>query len=172
MKKAGLMVVAVVALLAMVMPASATGNLSIGYMSRQEVLMNFEKYRAAYQELEAIKAPLERELKEKQEEIRTLQRDLETGLMYTESRKQQLQDQIRQKMMELQQKAEENQRTLMEQEKAKIEPLMKLYEAAVAKVAAAHGYNAIMDLADPMLIWIDPTLDIGKEVIAEINGSR
>ena len=170
MRKAWLMVVVAMGLaLLMALPAGAAGNLNVGYMSRQEVLSGFTRLQTAYRELELVKAPLEQQLKEKQEEIRQLQRELETNLLLSESRKQQLQEQIRNKMLALQAQAEENQRALTTQERAKIEPLMKVLEEAVKKVATAHGYNVVEDLADPVVIWVDSSLDIGKEVLAEIN---
>lgn len=172
MKKSWLiMAVTMVLALVMVLPAAAaTGNLAVGFMSRQEVLTGFTRLQTAYRELEAIKAPLEQQLKEKQEEIMTLRRQLETdmGTMGT-IRRNELETQMRNKMLALQTQMEENQRALTTQEKARVEPLMKVLEEAVKKVAAAHGYNVIEDLGNPVTIWVDPALDIGKEVLAEIN---
>ena len=173
MKKTGLiMAVAMVLALAQVLPAvaSGTGNLAVGFMSRQEVLSGFTRLQVAYRELEAIKTPLEQQLKLQQEEIMVLRRQLETdmGTMST-VRRNELETQMRNKALALQAQMAANQDSLTAQEKAKVEPLMRVLEEAVKKVAAAHGYNVIEDLGNPVTIWVDPALDIGKEVLAEIN---
>ena len=166
------MAVTMVLALALVLPAAAsgTGNLSIGFMSRQEVLSGFTRLQVAYRELEAIKAPLEQQLKLQQEEIMVIRRQLESDMgTLSTVRRQDLETQMRNKALALQTRMAENQDSLTVQEKAKVEPLMRVLEEAVKKVAAAHGYNVIEDLGNPVTIWVDPSLDIGKEVLAEIN---
>lgn len=169
MKAWWMMAVAAVLTVLAAVPALASSNLVVGYMGTQEVLASYTAYQAAYRELEAVRGPLEQQLKEKQEEIRQLQRELETNLLLSESRKQQLQEQIRTKMVALQQQMEENQQALNTQEKAKVEPLMKALQEAIKKVAAARGYNVVQERGNPGLLWIDPALDITADVIAEVN---
>lgn len=169
MKQWGMGVAVALLLLGLTVPAGAASNLVVGYLNSQEVFKSFTKYQAAYASLEQVRQPLEQQLKEQEEAIRELQRQLETNLMISDTRKQQLQEEIRQKYLALQQKAQENQRNLTTNEKEKIEPLLKAYNEAVKKIAAARGYNVIQELNNPALVYVDASLDITKDVIAEVN---
>ena len=64
--------------------AIAEGNLKIGFIDSKEVLKKFKRYQKAYEELDKLRKPMQEELKEKELEIRKMQKDLEEDVLLSD----------------------------------------------------------------------------------------
>lgn len=153
---------------------SAHAQLKIGYINSQKILEVYKEAVDVRKQLAELNATWEREARDMQKQIQTLQEELESqSLLLSEQRKQE-------KVAEIQTLGQKYQLFLQEKwgqqgegVKKEVELLQPVYEkinAAIKKIGQAEGYQYIFDVvAGNILYASEDQPDLTKKLLAELN---
>jgi len=155
-----------VLLFAVVTQASA-GPVKVGYVNSVALMEQAPQADIAKQALEQEFAPREREIRDLQQAVQTLQNRLDKdGQSMSEAEHSKLRQQIDQKSLRIQQKQSDFQDDLNLKKNEALGQLQKTVLTAIKDVAKEHGYQMV--LSDGV-VYSAPTVDITKLVAERLK---
>jgi outer membrane protein len=134
----------------------------------QGAIISTKDGQKAAAELNAKTAPKKRELEQKQNEINTLQDQLNKGSnTLSDSAKNDLYKSIESKKKGLQREVEDAQADLEADQQKLLQQLGQKILAVIEKYARDNGYTMVVDVSSPQtpVLYASPSIDITKEII-------
>jgi outer membrane protein len=156
--------------------------LSLAPFARAESKVAFVDINRALNETadgRAAKAKLKKEfdarqkqLDERQEEVKRLQADLQSrGDAMSDEARHKAQSEMDQKLMEVSKLYAQLQQELNQKEGAATKPILVKMTAIIKNIAEAEGVTMVFDRAESGLIYAQPSLDLTNELIRRYNSS-
>ena len=134
----------------------------------QQAIINTKDGQKAAAELNAKTAPKKKELEQKQNEIASLQDQLNKGTnTLSDSAKNDLYKNIEYKKKNLQREVEDAQADLEADQQKLLQQLGQKILAVIEKYARDNGYTMVVDVSSPQtpVLYASPSIDITKEII-------
>ena len=161
--------VSLAAALALVLGAEAqsqTGKIAVIYL--QGAIGNTKDGQKAVSELEAKTAPKKKEIDQKQNEIASLQDQLNKGAnTLSDTAKNDLYKNIENKKKSLQRDIEDAQAELDQDQQKILQQIGGKMQAVIERYAHDHGFVLVVDVRNPQspVFYASPSIDITKEII-------
>lgn len=161
--------VSLAAALALVLGAQAQsqpGKIAVIYL--QGAIGNTKDGQKAVSELEAKTAPKKKEIDQKQNEIASLQDQLNKGAnTLSDTAKNELYKNIENKKKNLQRDIEDAQAELDQDQQKILQQIGSKMQAVIERYAHDHGYVMVVDVSNPQspVFYASPSIDITKEII-------
>jgi outer membrane protein len=170
-------VAAVLALLLLgVYTGSASAQARIAYVASWRIIGPNAEYRGSREAEQALNRDIEswnREIQEREEEVRALDREIEQKrLILSESKRQELEQERTQKVGEYDRRVKEiyGEGGLIERRNFELtKPILDTVKEAVSFVARQEGYDFVFDASDANLIWANKDYDITDRVLARME---
>ena len=161
--------VSLAAVLALALGAQAQsqpGKIAVIYL--QGAIGNTKDGQKAVSELEAKTAPKKKEIDQKQNEIASLQDQLNKGAnTLSDTAKNDLYKNIESKKKNLQRDIEDAQAELDQDQQKILQQIGSKMQAVIERYAHDHGYVLVVDVSNPQspVFYASPSIDITKEII-------
>ena len=134
----------------------------------QGAIISTKDGQKAAAELNAKTAPKKKELEQKQNDINSLQDQLNKGSnTLSETAKNDLYKNIEAKKKNLQREVEDAQADLEADQQKLLQQLGQKILAVIEKYSRDNGYTLVVDVSSPQtpVLWASPSIDITKEII-------
>ena len=153
--------------------AFAAKSFKVGIVDPQKVI---EKTKAGKRALATLKehADIRQKLiKSQEEELKTLQDNLQNAKGLSEAETQAMQQQFQAKFQEYQKRGQEFQQELAQKQRDMVLEYMKKIEVATKAVAERHGFSLVVDKGSDatlkIVLYSQRGLDITNEVVKEFD---
>jgi outer membrane protein len=157
------------AVAAMLASGSAMAQtVKIGYVDLQEALGQTTEGKAIKAKLERLLKDKQRDFDKMQEDVKRIKDELETqgAMMKEDLRNKKIQD-YQKKMVELQEFYVGNQKELADEEAKLTKPLLDRFEKILRQIGKDENYTVI--LPSGALVYGQPSLDLTDKLVALIN---
>lgn len=143
-------------------------TVKIGYVDLQEALGQTTEGKAIKAKLERLLKDKQREFDKMQEDVKRLKDELETqgAMMKEDLRNKKIQD-YQQKMVSLQEFYVGNQKELADEEAKLTKPLLDRFEKVLRQIGKDEGYTVIFPSG--ALVYGLPSLDLTAKLVTLIN---
>ena len=157
------------ALAAGMLAQGQVGTGKIAVMSMQGAIVNTKEGQKAAAELESKASPKRKELETRQNEIKSLQDQLQKGQnTLSEATKIELQRNIEQKSKQLQREVDDANADFDQEQQKILQQLVAKVQVVIEKYARDNGtITLVVDVSSPQapFAYASPTIDITKEII-------
>lgn len=163
------------ALLVLLMPVSmAMGQQQIGYVDTEHVLTQLPEYATVQQKLDKLEQQWRADIKEKQEEVETLEQEFEVReLLYTEEERQRKRQEIqeaRREVEQLRQRYFGPEGELFSRQKQLMRPIQERILEAAEDVATQEGYDYVVDKkGETLFLYASEEHDLSDQVLRELG---
>jgi outer membrane protein len=152
---------------------SAAGELKVAVVDQRQGILTTEQGQQAQKELEKLADKRKAELKPAQDDFEAKQKELESQRLVLsqtalEERMLELEKQRRQLEREVQRVRDE----LQVQESKLLKPILEKWAAAVEALGKEKGFDVILDLSTPGILYHSSALDITELVTQRVNGTK
>jgi outer membrane protein len=149
------------------MPAQAQ-SVKIGYVDLQQALSETGEGKAIKAKLERLLKDKQREFDKMQDEVKRIKDEIETqgAMMKEDLRRTKMQD-YQKKMVELQEFYMGNQKELADEEAKLTKPLLDRFEKVLQVIGKDEGYTLILPSA--AVVYGQPSLDLTSRLVQKIN---
>jgi outer membrane protein len=140
----------------------------VGVIAIQQAIISTKDGQKAAADLDAKTAPKKKAIEEKQNNITTLQDQLNKGQnTLSEATKTDLYKNIESKKKSLQRDIEDAQAELDQDQQKVLQQLGAKIMAVIEKYARDHGFTMVVDVSSPQspILYASPSIDITKEII-------
>jgi outer membrane protein len=145
----------------------AAGNLKIGTVDIQQILLESRAGKQAKEKVEAERSAKQKELTSREAEINKLQLDLEKqASILSEAARKEKQEAIERKMRDLRRMYDDFTRDLQKKENELIRDLLKDISTIVRDYGKQKGYSLILERGQAVVIYGADEIDITKEILA------
>jgi len=149
--------------------AAADGNIKIGIMNVQKVLVQSAPGQKAKSVFEQKKSELEAAFAEERKAIDELKNEIEKkSSVWSKEKKDEKVVEFNKMRRDLQTKTEDGRMEMKRLQDKELEPIIKTLEAVVDEYGAKNGFTAILDSKNGV-VYFDKTHDISDELIKELN---
>lgn len=140
----------------------------VGVIAIQQAIISTKDGQKAAAELDARTAPKKKAIEEKQNNITSLQDQLNKGQnTLSEATKADLYKNIESKKKSLQRDIEDAQAELDQDQQKILQQLGQKIMAVIEKYSRDHGFTMVVDVSSPQspILYASPSIDITKEII-------
>jgi len=140
----------------------------VGVIAIQQAIVSTKDGQKAAADLDAKTAPKKKAIEEKQNNITSLQDQLNKGQnTLSEATKAELYKNIESKKKSLQRDIEDAQAELDQDQQKVLQGLGAKIMAVIEKYARDHGFTMVVDVSSPQspILYASPSIDITKEII-------
>ncbi len=149
--------------------AEKNDKMQIVTVNIQEVLLSSNAGQGVRKTLEAKVLEFQEKLQMDQEEIQTLQAEIEKkSSVWSQQVREEKERDYQKNVREMQLKQEDAQFEIQQLEKQEMEPILKELQQVIAGLGKKNGYSLIMD-SRAGLLYADETLDISDIVKKELD---
>lgn len=159
-------------LVTLIIPLSASAQVSIGYYSNTKVLASMAEYRQAMADVEQLKAQYEREIERAEKEFNTKYEEfLDNVTTLAPSIRRKRQVELQQTMENNVKFREEARRLLKQAEADAIQPVQQRINDALRTVASEHSIDLIINTDSNACPFISPTIgtDITNVIVETLR---
>ena len=169
MRKKVLILAAVACFLFVIAP-HAGAQMKIGYIDTPKILATWEPALAAQKKLEGEANAVQMELQKREADIRDSQAKIEQqGLMLTEQKKAQKQQEIQDMIVQYQTFMQEKQVEIGKRREELFQPVTDKINDAIKKIGDDAGYDYILDTAQGVLLYVQDGHDLTEKIMEELN---
>ena len=145
-------------------------ELKVGYVDVQRALMETSEGQSAKKKLKTMFEAKQKELDERQEELKKLKTDLDKqrSLLKPDVVSQRERD-LQQKFLQLQETYVRLQKELSEKEATMMKPILEKMNGVIGKLAQTDNFSIILEKSQSSILWARPHLDLTNEVIRQYN---
>jgi outer membrane protein len=154
--------------------ASAQGR--IAYVTSWRIIGPNAEYTGSREAEQALSRDIEswnREIKDREEEVRTIEKEIEQKrLILSESKRQELEQKRSQKVGEYDRRVKElyGEGGLIERRNFELtKPILDRVKEAVSFIARQEGYDFVFDASDANLVWANKDYDITQQVLERME---
>lgn len=149
---------------AAVSPA-AWAETKIGVVDMEKILKTLPKSVKIHAEIEADFNKKKKELEKSEDDLHTLEKDLEKKkAVLSEEAIRQKQLDLQKQMAAFREKVAKSQMDIQKKQNDMISPVLEQIKKAIAEVAAERGYNLVMN-QDADLLYVGKTTDMTDEIL-------
>lgn len=160
----------VASLLSLAAPAFAESK--VAYVDINRALNETADGRAAKAKLKKEFDSRQKQLDERQEEVKRLQADLQSrGDAMSDDARRKAQSDMDQKLMEVSKLYAQLQQELNQKETAATKGILSKMSSIIKSIAEAEGVTMVFDRAESGLLYAQPSLDLTNELIRRYNSS-
>jgi outer membrane protein len=146
----------------------------IGYVDTEYILNKMPEYATVQKKLDDLEQEWEKEIRQKQEEVKTLEQEFEAReLLYTEEerqRKRKAIEQARRKVEQLRQKYFGPEGELYSRQKELMRPIQERILKATESVATAAGYDYVVDKkGDTLFLYAREEHNLSDQILRELG---
>jgi outer membrane protein len=163
-----IVVLSSLALAAGMLAQGQVGTGKIAVISMQGAIVNTKEGQKAAAELESKASPKRKELESRQNEIKSLQDQLQKGQnTLSEATKLELQRNIEIKSKQLQREVDDANADFDQEQQKILQQLVAKVQVVIEKYARDNGITLVVDVSSPQapFAYASPTIDITKEII-------
>ena len=157
----------------LMIPVSAMGSGSIGYVDMQVVLDKSKMGQQAQQLLKEKFAGRQQEFSEEEQAIRRFQQTLarDQALMSQEELDKKTAD-IQERLRTFQQKTAQAQQELLQEQNKLASQILEPAQAIIAAVAKGREVSAVFERRQSGLLYVDEALDLTAEVVKRLDAQE
>lgn len=150
----------------LLVPCMAFAELKIGVMDLEQIIYNSAPGQAAKQQMESKAAASRAELEQLQQQLQTLQEEIETqGMALSQEAQQSKRNEFRNLLAEYQQKAQALQDELKEEETRLFGPIIEVLEQVVLEYGDDNNFDLILNTKFGGVTYLNPELDITQDIL-------
>jgi Skp family chaperone for outer membrane proteins len=156
------------------MDASAAEQLKLGIVRLNKALNSSSAGQRSKKILLAAKSQKESELKAQEQELKQLQKDLESNIMLSDEAKAKRRNELRQRQRELRTAVQKAQRELQTQERELTKSVLAELKTIVEAISKEDGFDLVFEQAASQVILYSrfKMIDITDKVISRYNKIR
>ncbi len=173
-KRTSVIVIAVAGCLLAVSTIAHPKDLKIGYIDSGRILAESKDYGEAQKKLEELKADWQKQAAVKEEELRTLQEELERQrLLLSPETERKKEEEIKTKYEEYRKFVD----TILSPETGKLaqktqelsKPIYDKINTILEKIGEEEDYDIVFDAFPQTIVYAKPEYDLTEEVLEELN---
>lgn len=146
-------------------------DMKVGVMNVQQVLVNSVSGKSAKVKFDDKMQELQAKFKAEEEELITMQKDIEKkSSAWSEETKQTKIREFQKKRRELQEKSEDARFELKTLQDKELAPILKALEGVVVNYGKEQGYTMILD-SKSGVIYFSEAIDITDKLVKELNAA-
>jgi outer membrane protein len=150
----------------------ARADTKVAYVDIQRALNEVADGRAAKAKLKKEFDARQKQLDERQEEVKRLQADLESkGDAMSDDARRKAQTEMDQKLMDVSKLYAQLQKELQQKEHDATKGIFAKMSSLIKNIAEAEGVNMVFEKTDSGLLYAQPSLDLTNELIRRYNSS-
>ncbi len=151
-----------------VMTMFVYSEVKIGVINAQKVIMGTARGKAIQKKLKAIGASKQQKVQQMQNEIKKLEKELQSPALNSDARDRKA-DQLQSRKTKFKRYVEDTQKELRRRYQKEIQTLQKEVMPIIDRIGKSKGFTIIFDLSIAGISYFDKTIDITDLVIKEID---
>jgi len=158
------------AIIVLVSAGLARAEVKIATCKLQDVITKSEPRSAAIKDIEAKSASLKGQVEKMKKDIEHLQEELQKqNVVLSQQAKADKELEFKRKVRDYQDTVQAYQRQVKAEEEKVREPVIDVLQQVVIEFGKKNGYDIILDVVSPGILYTSDNLDVTNQLIVELN---